>query len=133
MDMKGYAKRFPIAYVAFGGKREHLITKLLKKGFSHCFIILGDGTNWVLVDPVIGYNDMISLKGIRILEYLKEKKFTLVKTTIDYKEYRRFHLRPFNCVETVKAFLCITNPFIFTPYQLYKYLIKKEWEERIKK
>ena len=124
------ATRFPIAYVAFGGKRNHWIPKLLKKGFSHCFIILGDGTNWVLIDPVIGYNDMISLKGKRVFEYLKEKKFTLVKTTIDYKTKRPFHLRPLTCVEIVKGFLCINNPFIFTPYQLYKYLIKKEWEER---
>ena len=122
---KSDAHRCNIVYVAFGGRAVGL-TRLLKKGFRHCFIIMSDGTNWVLIDPIIGFTDMIFVKKENLFNFIDKKGYTLVRAKLTIQNKRPFHLRPMTCVEIVKSLLCISNPFIFTPYQLYKYLKKKE-------
>lgn len=120
--------RFPKVFVAFGGNKTHWWTGFLKKGFYHCLIIFGDGRAFVLIDPVIGWTDIIFFNGEDIAEMfsslIKQGYKTIVETNVQ-TEKQKCHLRPMTCVETVKRFLRIQNPFIFTPYQLYKH-IKKE-------
>ncbi len=58
--------RFPFAYVAFGGQRTHWWTWFLKRGFYHCVLILGNGAEWVVIDPVVHYTDLILLKNADI-------------------------------------------------------------------
>lgn len=118
--------RFTSAYVAFSGRRTTCITKFLKEGYTHCFLILNFNGKWAVIDPVIGFTDIAWFNGKRFFDWCNKNKFELVKACNEYKIKRTFHLRPLTCVEIVKSFLCISNPFIFTPYQLYKYLKKKE-------
>ncbi|MBE6446160.1 MAG: hypothetical protein E7021_01985 [Alphaproteobacteria bacterium] len=116
------AYRFPFAYVAFGGNPTHWWTRFLKKGFYHCVLLIGNGFEWILIDPVMHYTDLILMHQRYAPEILKHKGYRLIRTTLTLPQTVSFHLRPMTCVETVKRFLGISNPKIWTPYQLFLYL-----------
>ncbi len=118
--------RFPFAYVAFGGSPTHWWTYFLKKGFYHCFLILGNGREWCVIDPVLHYTDLIMVKTHQIEHFFLSKGYRLVRTTPVLPKSRCFYLRPYTCVETVKRFLGVQKPFLWTPYQLFCYLSSKK-------
>ena len=120
----GYRPAF--AYVAFGGAPTHWWTYFLKKGFYHCFLILGDGREWCIIDPVLHFTDLIIVKTLHIESFFLDKGYQLVRTTPAIPQKIKFYLRPYTCVETVKGFLGISKPNLWTPHQLFCYLIKKK-------
>ena len=120
------AYRFPFAYVAFGGKPPHWWTKFLKKGFYHCLLILGNGYEWILIDPIWNYTDLIFIRNKKILSILDEKGYHLLRTTPQLSLNTKGHFRPLTCVETVKRFLGISNPKIWTPFQLFQFISTKK-------
>lgn len=116
------------AVVFFGGNKTHWWTQFLKKGYYHCFIAMDIGcSKWVLIDPVMNYTDFIVVQNDDyFIKNLADKGYTYIITKPKViLNKKKWHISPFTCVEVVKNFLGITKPFIFTPYQLYKY-IKKE-------
>lgn len=122
---EGY--RYPFAYVAFGGRRTRWWMRFLKKGFCHCALLLGNGREWILIDPLIHMTDVIVLKNTPIRRVLKENGYRLVRTTPCIPPISGVRFRPLTCVEVVKRFLGINQPKIWTPYQLFKFLfLKKE-------
>ena len=122
---EGY--RYPFAYVAFGGRYTRWWMRFLKKGFYHCFLVLGDGREWVLIDPLVHMTDMIVLKNTSIAKVIRAKGYHLIRTTPVVPPLTHTQFRPLTCVEIVKRFLGINRPFIWTPYQLFRYLfLKKE-------
>ena len=121
---QGY--RLPFAYVAFGGHPTHWWTKFLKKGFYHCFLILGNGREWCIIDPVMHFTDFIIVKTQHIESFFLRQGYQLVRTTPHFPQKISFFLRPCTCVETVRRFLGIQAPNLWTPYQLFCHLIKKK-------
>jgi len=97
----------------------------LKKGFSHCYVVKDCGECWVKCQPYSGFTDVtVWSKAIcpKVTDLLAEPSLVLpYETTGDYDKIRG-HLCWFNCVEVVKSFLGLKKPFIFTPYQLYRFL-----------
>lgn len=120
----GYRPAF--AYVAFGGSPTHWWTRFLKKGFYHCLLILGNGREWCVIDPVLHFTDLIIVKTLHIESFFINKGYRLVRTTPSVPQKIKFYLRPYTCVETVKHFLGISAPNLWTPHQLFSYLIKKK-------
>ena len=120
----GYRPAF--AYVAFGGLPTHWWTYFLKKGFYHCLLIIGNGREWCIIDPVIHFTDLIIVKTLHIEQFFIEKGYRLVRTTPQIPHKIKFHLRPMTCVETVKKFLGIESPYLWTPYQLFRFLMQKK-------
>ena len=118
--------RFPFAWVAFGGEPTHWWTYFLKRGFYHCFVILGNGREWCIIDPVLHYTDFIMIKTRHVEDLFYNKGYQLVRTTPRLPTSGRFRLRPYTCVETVKRFLGIESPFLWTPYQLFCWLKSKK-------
>ncbi len=118
--------RLPFAFVAFGGTPTHWWTYFLKKGFYHCFLILGNGREWYIIDPVMHFTDFIIVKTHHIEKFFLNKGYQLIRTTPILPTRVRFFLRPCTCVETVRRFLGIQHPFLWTPHQLFSYLIKKK-------
>ena len=119
--------RYPFAYVAFGGRRTRWWMRFLKRGFYHCFLLMGNGREWVLIDPLVHVTDMIVLKHVSVIRALRDKGYRLVRTTPRIPPVTRMRCRPLTCVEVVKRFLGINQPFIWTPYQLFNFLfLKKE-------
>ena len=122
---KGF--RYPYAYVAFGGTCSHWWMRFLKKGFYHCALVLGNGRDWILIDPLVHFTDLIILKNVSIIKALRAKGYRLIRTTPQIPEITPVQFRPMTCVETVKRFLGINQAKIWTPYQLFKFLfLKKE-------
>jgi len=122
---EGY--RYPFAYVAFGGRRTRWWMTFLKKGFYHCFLILGNGKEWILIDPLVHMTDLIVLKNAPIARQIRERGYRLIRVTPMIPPLTHTQFRLLTCVETVKRFLGINRPLIWTPYQLFKYLfLKKE-------
>ena len=120
----GYRPAF--AYVAFGGSPTHWWTHFLKKGFYHCFLVLGNGREWFVIDPVLHFTDLIVVKTLRIESLFLNKGYRLVRATPMIPKQIKFYLRPYTCVETVKHFLGISAPYLWTPYQLFCYLKQKK-------
>jgi len=119
--------RYPYAYVAFGGTRTRWWMRFLKRGFYHCALVLGNGRDWILIDPLVHFTDLIVLKNTSILQILKAKGYRLVRTTPTIPPVISIRFRPLTCVEIVKRFLGINRSEIWTPYQLFKFLfLKKE-------
>lgn len=120
ITLSGY--RYPFAYVAFGGRQTRWWMCFLKKGFCHCALVLGDGREWVLIDPLVHFTDLIVLKNGSALRTLARQGYRMVRTTPAIPRLQGVRLRPLTCVETVKRFLGINQPFIWTPYQLFRFL-----------
>ena len=119
--------RYPYAYVAFGGTRTRWWMRFLKKDFYHCALVLGNGRDWILIDPLVHFTDLIILKNVSVLKALKAKGYRLVRTTPRIPDLTGIQFRPLTCVEVVKRFLGINQAKIWTPYQLFKFLfLKKE-------
>ncbi|MBO7696905.1 MAG: hypothetical protein J6T10_30110 [Methanobrevibacter sp.] len=125
-DIEAYRPHTTVVF--FGGNKTHWWTRLLKKGYYHCFIAMDIGCRkWVLIDPVMNYTDFIVVQNDNyFIKTVADKGYTYIITEPKFiLNRKKWHIRPFTCVEVVKNFLGITKPFIFTPYQLYKH-IKKE-------
>lgn len=122
--LKGY--RYPYALVAFGGKPRFWWMNFLKKGFYHCLVAMGNGYEWVLIDPLSHYTDIFVLKNVNIKGYLRSKGYRLIQITPDIPTNLSLQIMPYTCVETVKRFIGIKKRFIFTPYQLFCYLLRKK-------
>ena len=120
-----YGFRYPYAIVGFGGRPLHWWTFFLKKDFYHCVLALGDGFNWIVIDPLLHYTDLLILKGVDIGACFKEKGYKILWVKPVIPPLKKRFLRPSTCVETVCRFLGIQHPFIWTPYQLYHFLLKK--------
>jgi len=107
-------------YIAFSDDDDRWYSRFLKSGYKHCSIIkisndqyitLSKETTAVVLTCDISY-DQSSL-------HLYTK---LIKVSNQGQKRGLFMLN--TCVGLVKQYLSISNPFIFTPYQIYKFLIK---------
>lgn len=121
----GFEYRYPLAFVGFGGQPTGWWTRFLKKGFYHCLIVLGNGREWVLVNPLAHYTDVIILKSFNVKKSLERAGYLVCSTIPGIPADTRWMFRPYTCVETVKRFLGIKKPFILTPYQLFLFLTHK--------
>ncbi len=117
------------AWVLFCDVADKYPLRLLKKGFRHCALLLIHNGYAVVIDPlstrlicdvvvVRDEDDFINKIKARMYVVAVEKKSKILSQ-------KPFHLRPLSCVEVVKHALGIRNFFIFTPFQLYKFLTKK--------
>tara|TARA_R110000796_G_scaffold200673_1_gene316663 strand:+ start:706 stop:1050 length:345 start_codon:yes stop_codon:yes gene_type:complete len=105
------------AYVIFRGNTGRWYSRFLHNDFGHClvvepsqgkFVVYEKTTEKVLVYNVSHINDIIGPTDITV-SYIKKdgkKKLFMLNT----------------CVGHTKQFLGINHSFIWTPYQLYKYM-----------
>jgi hypothetical protein len=121
------------ALVMFREESGHPLSRLLKKGFKHCFVCTYDGKNWIETDIV---KNSVTIRvmanhywGIDDMKnFYSNLGYTVVLTS--QRVFRPSLLNPFygslmvaNCVGIVKSVLGIHN-FSWTPYSLYKELTK---------
>ena len=104
------------------------ICKYLKKGFGHVSILVCDGFNWVFFNPSKSHFEWEIMPLMPTDDPFKDyfKSATLVKID-DIVTTNRWvgKIGFMSCVLLAKYFLGIRSLSI-TPYQLYKYVIKKE-------
>ena len=115
--------------VAFENRPDRSWLGWFKAGFRHCYIIANTGLGWRIVDPICSPFSTDVLDGPRVGQVLAGLAATGVSCVrVDGCQGRDIglDLRPMTCVEWVKRALGIRNPRIFTPLQLYGYLIQQE-------
>jgi len=111
----------------------HLISKLLKKDFSHVYVITRDKYNWIVLNPMRLYLH-IELPAVLVSEDLPRKlrlpNDHIVKVTLynrkPLKQFRYFGL--INCV-THTLYLMGLRLYVYTPFQLYQRLIHLKSKE----
>ncbi len=99
------------------------IRKLLHKDISHCFVLFRDGKNWLMYDTTIDTVDICTPSGVSGI--ISES--VAIKVARKDTEGSVFTLN--TCVGSVKRFIGMRDKLIFTPYQLYKRLIK--WDSLV--
>lgn len=77
----------------------------------------------IYIDPRIAYTQVNCYPIGDVLERQEDETWVSVDRVVDIYKLRRF-FGPLNCVEEAKSFIGMSKPFVFTPYQLYKEVIK---------
>ncbi len=116
------------AWVIFSGQADLRWLRILKPGFRHCFVVINDGQCWVSYDPMSHHTDItvhhvpafFDLPG-----WLAGRGHKVVETVIDKTSNKAAPLAIFSCVEAVKRVLGIHQRGVITPWQLYRYLTRK--------
>lgn len=102
----------------------HPLSRLLKKGFQHCFVCIVDNGLWIQIDgginsPTVRY---LTTDDFDMAGYWRDRGMTVVET----RQHRAVLHWPFavrNCVGLVKTILCLPT-WAWTPNGLYKYLLR---------
>lgn len=126
--------RWQIGLVVFSGQVSRWWLRFLKKGFRHCFITLGNGQNWLTIDPMLHKIEVViqPVAGDFDLEkWYLEQGYQVLKTNLSAVQLTPAPLGLFTCVEVVKRIIGIHNFRIITPYSLYKFLLKVKNEKII--
>ncbi len=125
MSMKGIDEKMPEAWVVFTGRTDSPWLKLLKPGFRHCYVLLNDGASWISMDPLSNYLDVSVHHNVPaafdLPKWLKGRGHEVIPAPVQ-RIRKEAPWMIFTCVEAVKQVLGLHKRFIFTPWQLYRYL-----------
>lgn len=114
------------AWVIFSNNTDLPWLKVLKQGFRHCSVLINDGTHWVTFDPMSNYTDVVVHNmpaNFDLPQWLTDRGHHVVPAQIERPDVPA-PWTVLTCVEAVKRVLGIHHFFIFTPWQLYKYLLQ---------
>ncbi len=118
------------AWVVFTNQTELRWLGMLKKGFRHCFVMINDGQNWISIDPMSNYMDVVVhhvSPDFDLPDWLRSRGFRVISAPLNVSISKPAPWMIFTCVEACKRILGIHKRSIYTPWQLYQYLtIEKE-------
>jgi hypothetical protein len=101
--------------------------KVLKKGFGHIVLLTFDGYNWTLIEPTINQLEWSILSvdnNTNVIEkYFRDSNVVVMRDDINQKNKWICKPRILTCALFAKYYLGIDS-YSFTPYQLYKHIIK---------
>lgn len=122
-----YQRSHESALVVFTGETDLAYLKCLKPGFRHCFVILRGGDKWISIDPLahmtrIQLHD--DLQGRDVEQLLGEHGLTVVNTHLREAAPKLAPPMMCTCVEMVKRILGIHAWHVWTPWQLYRHLLR---------
>lgn len=112
-------------WVVFSNDTDLRFLKFLKKGFRHCFVIIKQGEQWMLIDPRANKTDIFILphpSHFNVPRFFESEGKTVCKITGIITPHKVAPLMPLSCVETVKRVIGLHKRFLFTPYALYRHL-----------
>ena len=123
-------------WVVFTNQTELPWVRIFKQGFRHCFILINDGNNWISVDPMANYMDVVVHHvpaAFDLSGWLEQRGHHLVETQISTEINKSAPWMLFTCVEACKRILGIHSRSIFTPWQLYQYLNSEIREKSVRR
>lgn len=109
-------------YIGFTKGVDHWWTRFLHPKINHCYLMTIDRGR------VIVYEKGITEVKVYTIDEIDDKlgNDRLLRWNTVESEQGLFMLN--TCVGHVKQLLGINRPFIWTPYQLYKYIGSKSWD-----
>jgi hypothetical protein len=112
------------ALVVFSGRADLPWQRLLKTGFRHCSLIVEDGPNWLLVEPLASCLQVRSIGSVQVdlAGRLQRAGFAVLETAVAPVGNRAAPLGLWTCVETVKRGLGVRSVWVQTPWQLFRHL-----------
>lgn len=118
-------------YVVFtSGARRHWWDRVFRTpiGFSHVYALRWDGYNWILFNPHTSFTEIaiLPIPTENAIQHMIEPGATVLEVEAFRHPTRirgRWWIGPMTCVEQVKALLGIPVGRIWTPRQLYNYLV----------
>ena len=116
------------AIVVFHDRGLGLFRRLLRPGFRHCAVILDDGDHWIGVDTGFGAPKVQVLVESRhdlARAYRRSGRYQVIEVEFE-RRARPNGLGVRSCVSLVKNLLCIRAWWVQTPYQLYRYLERRQ-------
>ncbi|MFO1129306.1 MAG: hypothetical protein U1E66_12840 [Rhodospirillales bacterium] len=116
------------AIVVFDDNTDLKWLRPLHAGFRHCFVAVRHGNHWIICNPFSHYTDLSVVHGSSVgelAEWYRRHGLRVVETVAAMPPPRCAPLRPFTCVEAVKRALGLRAPWIFTPRQLYRHLVRQ--------
>lgn len=114
-----------LAWVVFSGHTDYAWLKILKPGFRHCYVVLKDNRQWMTIDPLFPYTEVVNHEiplSFDLPQWLRGRGYTVVPARLNRDSVKPAPLMLFTCVEAVKRILGIHARHVLTPWQLYKYL-----------
>ena len=118
------------AYVAFTTRTDYKWLQIvLGKSFPHCSLHIQDDKGWTSVEGLAGYTEIFRhdiTAGFDLPDMLRKQGMIVVPAPLRRDEKVMKILAPsvFSCVELVKRILGLRQPFIITPKQLHRALVK---------
>ena len=115
--------------VVFHSKTPRWFNRYLKIGFWHVFLVVQDDHGyWVRIDarcssPCVEVVAPSEFAAHNLIDLYEAQGFIAKELRVRQKALPILMVG--SCVGLVKAWLGIRNPFVVTPWQLYKYL----WRE----
>jgi hypothetical protein len=106
------------AYIVFTNDSGHWWSRFLHPFIKHCYLMIADRGRWLIYGKSMHYVDLFTI------DRQPDKIEEVIIVKIDRKTARQSLFMLNTCVGHVKQILGINRPFIWTPYQLYKYLEK---------
>ena len=119
---------YPRALVVFVGRADVGWLRWLRPGFRHCFVALDDGAAWLTVDPLL-HRLEVRATGLPCSFDLASEYRRMDLAVLEMAPHpvplRRAPLGLFTCVETAKRLLGIRAPWVITPWQLYRFIVRR--------
>ena len=122
-------------WVIFTNQTELPWVRMLKKGYRHCFILINDGEQWISIDPMANYMDVVVHHvpcAFDLPDWLSARGHSVIPAYLDNEVSRAAPWMLFTCVEACKRILGIHKRFIFTPWQLFQYLEQQNGSVAVK-
>lgn len=112
------------ALVVFSGRADKPWQRFLRPGFRHCSLILEDGDQWLLVEPLAAQLQVrrLARASVDLRARLDRAGLTVVETVLMAPGGAVAPLGLWTCVETVKRGLGVHALRVQTPWQLYLFL-----------
>lgn len=112
--------------VVFVDHTECFLLKFLRRGFRHCFVLIRTGNMWIICDPL---KNIFKISFLNLPENFNIKEFYVNQGHIvmcgKYVEQNRkksFSVEILSCVNIAKRLLGVRSFWIWTPWQLFRFL-----------
>ncbi len=102
--------------------------RLLAPGFRHCFVAVQGEHHWIICDPMSHRTDMFTVPWITaraLAEWYRDHGMIVVETETRRPPLTLAPIRPYTCVEAVKRVLGLHEPWVLTPRQLFRCLMRQ--------
>lgn len=117
------------ALVVFAGHAGVWWLRWLRPGFRHCFAAVDDGAQWLTIDPLLHRLEIRASGLPSAFDLAAEyRRMNLIVLVIGPPPVvlRTAPFGIFSCVETVKRVLGLRARWVFTPWQLYRFLERRD-------